>query len=388
MSGAEIAVTWGQVLGWRLQRQLLAPAGKRKARVEQLDVVEIARRLCGVHAQVPGAAALAVGVRQPKPEAGAVDKALQDGRLVRTWAVRGTLHLLPPDEAGAQLALMAAPRTWEKGAWIRNFGLKPDQMAALADAVSEVLDGQVLTREELVDQVADELGHADFEEQLRSGWGAVLKPVAWQGRLCHGPPDGTGTGNRVTFGRPDQLLAGWNGLPDPEDAATVVIPAYLRAYGPASLDRIDNWLLRGKTPKSLLKPWLATVEDQLVTVDVEGTPGYLMAEDADSLAGTDAADIESLVCLLPGFDQYVLGPGTTAEEILDPSHRKDVSRTGGWISPVVVAAGRITGVWELDGADADVSLFEDAPKVPATSLDAATKRLAAVRQALGATDAA
>jgi hypothetical protein len=305
---------------------------------------------------------------------------------MRTWAVRGTLHLLPPDEAGAQLALMAAPRTWEKGAWVRNFGLKPDEMEALADAVSEVLDGQVLTREELVDQVAAKLGHADFEEQLRSGCGAVLKPVAWQGRLCHGPPDG----NRVTFGRPDQLLPTWKDLPSAEEAAAIVIPAYLRAYGPASLDRLDNWLLRGKTPKSLLKAWLATVEDRLVTVDVEGTPGYLTADDADSLADTDAADVDSLVCLLPGFDQYVLGPGTAAEEILDPAHRKDVSRTGGWISPVVVAAGRIAGVWELADGEVDVSLslFEDAPRIPAKLLNAATKRLAAVRRALGVTDAA
>jgi hypothetical protein len=191
-----------------------------------------------------------------------------------------------------------------------------------------------------------------------------------------------------SFGRPDQLLPSWKDLPDPEAAAAVAIPAYLRAYGPASLDRIDNWLSRGKTPKSLLKPWLATVEDQLVTVDVEGTPGYLMADDAGSLVDTDAAEPDALVCLLPGFDQYVLGPGTTADEILDPAHRKDVSRAGGWISPVVVAAGRVAGVWELSDGEADVSLFEDAPEIPAKSLNTAAKRLAEVRHALGVTDAA
>jgi hypothetical protein len=30
---------------------------------------------------------------------------------MRTWAMRGTLHLLSPDEAGAYLALMAAGRS-------------------------------------------------------------------------------------------------------------------------------------------------------------------------------------------------------------------------------------------------------------------------------------
>jgi hypothetical protein len=35
-----------------------------------------------------------------------------------------------------------------------------------------------------------------------------------------------------------------------------------------------------------------------------------------------------------------------------------------------------------------LSLFEDAPRIPAKLLNAATKRLAAVRRALGVTDAA
>jgi hypothetical protein len=387
--GAEIAVTWPQVLAWRMRRQLLAPAKGKKA-VEQLDVVEIARRLCGVQAQVPAAAALAVGVRQPKPEAGAVDEALRDGRLMRAWSVRGTLHLLAPDEAGAQMALMAAPRSWEKGVWIKTFGVTPDEMAALTDAVGDVLDGQVLTREQLVEQVAAKLGRADFAEQLKSGWGAVLKPVAWRGQLCHGPPDGGGGGGKVTFGRPDQLLPSWKGVPSPEDAARIVFPTYLRAYGPATLDRIDDWLFRGKTPKKLLRPWLAAVEDELISVDVEGTSAYLLADDADDLAATDAdaGDIESLVTLLPGFDQYVLGPGTGATEIIDAKHRKDVSRAGGWISPVVIAGGRVAGTWQLDGTEVDVSLFDDAPKIPAKALAAATTRLGKVRQAVHVTSAA
>jgi Winged helix DNA-binding domain len=358
----QLKTTWPQVLAWRMRRHLLDPVG-------QAAVPDIVRRLCGVQAQVPSAAELAIAVRQKDPVPGAVDRALADGTLMRTWAMRGTLHLLPPDEAGAYLALVAAARTWEKGSWQRAFGVSPSEMEALGEAVTDVLADGVLTREELVGAVAARLGRADLEEQLRSGWGAVLKPVAWQGRLCHGPADG----NRVTFGRPDLLLPGWTGVPEPEDAAQIAIPAYLGAYGPATIERFDAWLTRGASKKAALRGWFASLGDRLVEVEVDGEPAYLVADDADELA---QATPSSTVRLLPGFDQYVLGPGTAATEIIPPERRAEVSRTAGWISPVVVAGGRVAGVWELSGDDVQVHLFDEAGPVPARALDAEVKRLA------------
>lgn len=119
----------------------------------------------------------------------------------------------------------SAGRSWEKGSWVKAFGVTPEEMARLTACVAEVLDDRVLSREELVAEVSNRLQRPDLATQLRSGWGAVLKPVAWQGVLCHGPAPG----NRVTFARPDRLLAGWTGLPEPTEAARIVVPRYLRA---------------------------------------------------------------------------------------------------------------------------------------------------------------
>jgi hypothetical protein len=362
--------TWPQVRAWRLRRHLLDP-------VTPAAAPDIVRRLCGVQAQVPAAAALAIGLRQTDPLPDAVDRALRDGELVRTWAVRGTLHLLTPDEAGAYLSLLAAGRSWEKGSWVRAFGVTPDEMVALVEAVTDVLDGRVLTREQLVSALGDRLGRADLADQLRSGWGTVLKPVAWQGALCHGPADG----NRVTFARPDQLLPTWKGRPEPDDAARVVIPAYLGAHGPATVERFDAWLTRGTTRKPLLRSWFAAVDDRLVTVDVEGTRAHLLADDLDELLATEPAapDAGAPVRLLGAFDQYVLGAGTAAPEIIAPHRRQAISRAGGWIAPVVVAGGRVAGTWELDGDGAvEVDLFDDGEPVDPAGLAAAVERVRSV----------
>jgi hypothetical protein len=190
--------------------------------------------------------------------------------------------------------------------------------------------------------------------------------------LCHGPADG----NRVTFARPDRLLARWNGVPDPAAAAQVAIPAYLRTYGPATVERFDAWLTRGTSKARDLRAWFTSVDDRLVTVDIPGEeggdPAYLLVEDADDLAGTKPT---STVRLLPGFDQYVLGHGTAATAIIPPQHRSAVSRTAGWISPVVVAGGRVVGTWDVADGVPQVHLFPDAEPPPAAPLGAEIDRM-------------
>ena len=289
---------------------------------------------------------------------------------MRTWAMRGTLHALPPDEAGAYLSLCATTRNWEKGAWQRVYKVKPDEMVDLVAAVGEILDGKVLTRDELVTAIGKELGRPDMEEQLRSGWGTVLKPIAWQGMLCHGPSQG----NKVTFTRPSSHLPDWGGVPEPEEAAATAVPAYLRAYGPASPETFDAWLTRSANRKAPLRSWFTDRGDDLATVDVEGEELYLNAADVDALAATGPAS-PTTVRLLPAFDQYVLGPGTKATEVVPAGHRSDVSRTAGWIAPVVVAAGRVVGVWEVADDTVAVQLFDDADAPDAKALDAEVERV-------------
>ena len=364
MSGTP-SLTWPQVLAWRLRRQHLDP-------VDGGGAEDVVRRLCGVQAQVPSAAALAVAVRQAAPDPGGIAAGLERRRLLRTWAMRGTLHLLPAADAPAYLSLVAAARTWEKGSWQKAF-LTLDGMAALTDAVEAALaDGAVLSREELVAAVARHTGDDAAAEAVRSGWSAVLKPLAWQGLLCQGPAQG----NRVTFTSPATWLPGWPGLPDPDEAARDVVPAYLGAFGPATPERFDQWLLRGATPKARLRRWFADLGDALVPVDVEGTAAFARAEDVDDLAATTPT---RAVRLLPAFDQYVLGPGTSDPEVVPAAHRPDVSRAAGWIAPVVVHGGRVAGTWSAD--DLEVELFPDAggPDVPAGALRKEVSRVRGLR---------
>ncbi|WP_030253777.1 winged helix DNA-binding domain-containing protein [Streptomyces violens] len=357
-------VSWRQVAAWRMRRQYLDPRA-------ELGASEIVSRLAGVQAQVWSSAETAVALRQSTPDKDSVNRDVADGTLMKTWAMRQTLHLLPPGEAGPYLSLMASAGSWLKPSWQRASGVSPEQIDALTDEVGAILDGgAVLTRDEMVTKLVADKRFASMEERLRSGWGSVLKPLAWRGVLCHGP----NRGNKITFTSPaSQFGAAWQKIPDADEAAPVVISAYLGAYGPASPDVFDRWLTLNSTSKPRLRRWFADMGDRLTEVDVEGRKTVMLTEHADELA--DIAPCTG-VRLLGGFDQYLLGPGTKDEALLPAEHRSAVSRAAGWISPIVVLNGSTAGVWEIDGTELVVTPFPDIGRLPQKDIEKEAARVA------------
>ncbi|HUF01035.1 MAG TPA: winged helix DNA-binding domain-containing protein [Gaiellaceae bacterium] len=359
-----VRISWEQALAWRMRRQLLDPVGR-------LPVAGVVGRLCGVQAQVASSAELAIRLRRETSRPGEVGRALSQGRLIKTWAMRGTLHLLTPEEAGVFLSLIAAGRPWERPSWQRHFGVTPQKLEALRHAVRSALDGGPLTRDELGTAVAAERGLRHVGEAFRSSWGTLLKPLAWQGELCHGPSQGT----RATFMRPEAASSRWGGLPDPDDAAPLAIAAYFRAYGPATIGAFADWLAGGWFGTRQLRIWFDALRERFAEIDVDGERAYVVAEDLDELAATRPS---AAVRLLPGFDQYVLGPGTADGRVVPRSRRAAVSKQAGWISPVVVVGGVVCGTWELDRDLARVAWFGEAGRPPRKALDAEVARLSSI----------
>ena len=146
------------------------------------------------------------------------------------------------------------------------------------------------------------------------------------------------------------------------------------AYGIAA-DTFANWLLAGWSPKRPVKRWFAEAGDDLAEVEVDGERLSVLAEDLDALASTRASHA---VRLLPGFDQYVLGPTTEDRHVLPAPRRAAVSRQSGWISPVVIAGGVVSGTWQRDGGVVRIAWFSEAGRIPTHALDEEVSRLASI----------
>ena len=353
-----------QALAWRMKRHLLDPIGDPQ-------VTEVADRLCGVQAQVASSAELAIRLRRATSSTGEVGRALAKGRLIKTWAMRGTIHLLTPEAGPAFLSLLASGRSWERPSWQKYFGVSPKQIEEMRGATRDALSKDPLTREELITAVTKVRGLKHAGDALRSGWGTLLKPLAWHGDLCFGPTQG----NRVTFTRPEIASPRWPGIPQPEEAAPVAILGYLAAHGPSTADAFGNWLAGGWFGKRQLKAWFAGLGDEVAAVEVGGDQAFVRTEDLDELAATKPT---KALRLLGGFDQYVLAPGTGDSRVIPSKRRPLVSKQSGWISPVVVHGGVVAGTWELDESKVKVSWFSEAGRVPQRQLAGEVGRLGGI----------
>ena len=228
-----------------------------------------------------------------------------------------------------------------------------------------------MTREELIEHVTRHRGYEHLGDALKSGWGTIFKPLAWQGDIVNGPT----RGNRVTFVRPEVASREWAGLPDIDAAWPQAIRAYLGAYGPATIDHFSAWIARGTIKKRELRTRFAEMGDRLAVVDLEGEPAYLPSEFLDALR---AAKPTTEVRLLGGFDQWVLGPGTDDGRVTPPKRRREVSKQSGWIAPVVLTGGVVTGTWEADAGTLTVTWFGEAGKPPVRALEREAERLAGI----------
>jgi DNA glycosylase AlkZ-like len=364
---------WDQVIAWRAARHHL------DERVPATAMLEVVSGLCGLHAQVMSSAELTLWARVEGLEPGAVQRALWSERsLVKTWAMRGTLHLLVSAEYPLWQAARSTRRPWESGAWQRGFGVTLAELERLNDAVAEALDGRLLTREELAARVGELTGSAELGDHLRGSWGAMLKPAAALGLLCFAP----GQGQQVRFTRPDTWLGAWAPR-DPEAAVDEVTRRFLAASGPVTREDFARWW--GVPSPAQGRRLLERLGDEVAKVEVEGVAAYALAADVPGLVaagGRGRAGGSRTVRLLPAFDQYVVTATVHAERLLPGPFKARVYRPQGWLSPVLLVGGRMEGVWrqETKGRRVQVSIEPFAGPLPAwarRAAEAEAERLAA-----------
>lgn len=355
-----------QLHAWRLSRHYLLE------RAAPAALLEVVTRLGGLQAQVMSATELIAGARVDGITPDTIRQALWEARaLVKTWAMRGTLHLLPAREYGFYVAALRSKANYRNEAWRKYLGLQSlDEIDAIIEGVRVALDGQCLTREQLADAVAAEGGlPPNVREVLLSGWGSLLKPAAYHGHLCFGPNQG----QSVTFVRPDQWLdTAW---PEQDSTAAVreVIRRFLATYGPATRDDFALWWgVRGAEIRATFEG----LTRELEPVEFAGTKAWALPGTAEQIARLDAP---SVVRLLPMFDPFVFAAQSHRRLFVDPQHKERIYRTAGWISATVIVDGRIAGVWDYTkgkaGLTVQATLFTPPSARIQTGIEAEAARL-------------
>jgi hypothetical protein len=328
-----ISLTWPQVNAWRLARHRLSPRVASSRRFER-----IAADVCGIHAQMMSAAELQLAARVD----GLTPRRVQDAlwkrhTLIKTWAMRGTLHLFSAEDFPLWAAAFRIRDHWRKPYWLKAFSVSEREMVAIIEGIGDVLgDGRARTREELAGEVASRVGPHARKQLSMDSWGALLKPAAAGGVLAFGP----NRGRNVTFVRPDRWIEGWRDL-EPGPSAREILRRFLHMHGPTRLENFAHWW--GLARASARRVW-RSLEDELEKVDVEGEPAWVLAADATTIAGMEP---DRSVRLVPNFDSYLLAYHPRSALVRD-AVRDLIFRQQGWISPVMLVGGEAAGLWELE----------------------------------------
>lgn len=336
----ELETTWEAIAALRFERQRLA------RRVPRSRFVDVVGEMVGLQAQVASAAELQLAARVDGLRRDDIRDAIAGRRsIVKTWAMRGTLHWLTADDLVEYVAAYPTRDNTSSGAWVRYFGMHPEDVEALVTAVGRALGATPLTRAELAKAVGHVAKNAEVTRRLSSGWGELLKPAAGRGRLAFGPD----RGRNVTFVDPNDWLdrkvarAERKRVAEPPVALGRLIDRWLRAFPGADREATARWW--GIPRRPTITEAIAAAGVDVADVAIDGARGWVRRDDLPALAR--AKPIEA-VRLLPMFDPWTNDLPRKVDALLPTAHAAKVYRTAGWISAVVLVDGRIEGTWEVE----------------------------------------
>jgi hypothetical protein len=353
-------VTLTQALAWRMRRQFLEPVGTE-------SVEDVVRRLCAVTAQHGPMAELGLRMRREESQPGEVAAALADGRLIRTFAFRGSVHLMTPEDGGVYLALRLAGRQWELQSWRTYYGLEPSDWPVLLEFVRRALADGPLTIPELIAAIAAQPRFAHLGPILTGNPWSVMKALAWHGVMSFGP-----SRDRQSTLQSLEGNSRWAGVPELDEAGPRALEQYFGAYGPATPANVHYWLGEGLSAgRKRIQGWLAGMGDRLVEIDIDGERALVLRDHVDELAG---AEPSAAVRLLPAYDQWVLGPGTADTRVVPRARRQLVSRGAN----VLIMSGVVSGTWTCDANEVAIECFAEAGEVPRSAIETEVARLARI----------
>ena len=342
-------------------------------------VVEVARDLVGLHGTDPATVYLAARARMEVPEVAAVDRALYEDRtLVRILGMRRTMFVVPVE----LMPVVQAACTDAIAVQQRRLLLDMLAKAGLADDpaswVEELGTVTVKALEASGGAVAAEVASYDPRlglqivvaegkpyEGRQSVVTRMLLLLAAEGRIVRGRPRGSWVSGQYRWSVVDDWLPGGVAEWSTQDAQTELVRRWLAGFGPATIADLKWWsgLPMGQVRR-------AVAEAGAVEVDLDGTPGLVLADDLDPVPAP-----EPWAALLPALDPTTMG-WAGRDFYLGP-HRPALFDRNGNAGPTIWWDGRVVGGWaQRRTGEVVLRLLEDVGADATTAIEAEAARLA------------
>jgi hypothetical protein len=361
-------------IGIRERRARLGVRHLLAARAE--TALEVAGALVALHGTDPASVYLAAAARMRAPDVAAIEREIYDERrLVRMLCMRRTVFTVP----AALVPVVQAACTNDVARLERRRTLLFLDQAGLGDDawLREVEEATVAALRARGSAFAAELSADEprLKEKLVLAQGTkyearpaiasrVLLGLAAEGRIVRGRPRGSWISSQFRWSPMESLLP--DGIPElpADDARAELVRRWLGAYGPGTLADLKWWTGLSLTQ---VRKALALIDTE--DVDLDGTPGVVLASDAEPVAGPGP-----WVALLPSLDPTVMG--WTGREWYLGEHGPALFDRSGNAGPTVWADGRIVGGWaQREDGEVVHRLLEDVGAETSAAVAAEAARL-------------
>jgi hypothetical protein len=296
------------VLSTRLRNQKLAASGLD-------DAAAVVQWLGAVQSQDYVGAKWAVGLRAPGVDNDAVERAYNDGRILRTHVLRPTWHFVAAEDIRWMLGL-TGPRVQRvvrrAGAWA---GLSDHFYTRARAVIERVLDaGAHLTRKE----IAAALGAARIDTSGQR-LAFLIMDVEVQGVICSGRLDN----RQFTYALVSERAPRARTLTR-DEALTELAKRFFQSHGPATLKDFAWW-------------------SGLTMRDVKAAAA--MAEIEPLACPPDLDMVAGATYLLPNYDEYLVAYKDRGA-VIDPRRARNLGVFTSREHPhQIVVDGRVAGSW-------------------------------------------
>jgi hypothetical protein len=298
-----------------------------------------------------------IGLRLSQGTDRAVEEAIVQGTIRRSWLLRGTLHFVAAADLHWMLALLAPRLIAGNAGRYKQLELDESTLTRSTTLITEALsDGIQRTRSELFEILEHKGISTAGQRGVYLAQRAALEKLIYQGPVIR---------NETTF----RLLEPGSSRPK-EEAVAELARRYFMSHGPTTLNEFAAWSGLTLTDARL---GLGAVRAELAEGKIDGASYFFAPE----LSGSS----EASVYLLPGFDEFVLGYRDRSA-ILESQFADAICPGGnGMFTPTVVSGGRIVGTWKRTlkkkGVEIALSPFHTFSPDEHTAIAAAAERYGA-----------
>lgn len=290
------------------------------------------RSMLAMQAQDLESALWSVGLRAPGVRRKDVVQALAAGTIVRSWPLRGTLHITAAEDLPWLLSTLSSRMVDATAKRREALGLDDRALGRARDiAIEHLSGGRALSREDMLAAFVKGGVAVDSHRGYH-----LLFNLSLTGTLCFGPPGP----KEQTF----VLLSEWVKKPrrlDRDEALGEIARRYFESHGPATLSDLVGW---ARITAADAKRGVAIAGKSVVPVALDGAT-YLMGAPRREIVAPAASNAKSSVLALPGFDEYVLGY-KNRDAVLDRAFAERIVPGGnGVFRPTIVVSGQVRGVW-------------------------------------------